>query len=91
MLYDEPTTGLDPIAVSTVQTLMRETNDVLGLTSLVVTHNVAQVRKLADYCFILSEARIAGQRARREQHLNQLEADTPIGQFLIEAIRDGGL
>ena len=60
MLYDEPTTGLDPIAVSTVQTLMRETNNVLGLTSIVVTHNVAQVRKLADHCFILSEGRIAG-------------------------------
>ena len=61
MLYDEPMTGLDPIAVSTVRTLMRETNDELGMTSLVVTHNVNEMRKLADYCYIIAEGRIAGE------------------------------
>ena len=60
MLYDEPMTGLDPIAVSTVRTLMRETNDALGLTSLIVTHNVVQMSKLVDYCYIIAGARIAG-------------------------------
>jgi phospholipid/cholesterol/gamma-HCH transport system ATP-binding protein len=61
MLYDEPTTGLDPIAVSTVRTLMRETNDALGLTSLIVTHDVVQVSQLADYCYIIASAHIAGE------------------------------
>ena len=61
MLYDEPMTGLDPIAVSTVRTLMRETNDALGLTSLVVTHNVGQMRQLVDYCYIIASAKIAGE------------------------------
>ena len=61
MLYDEPMTGLDPIAVSTIRTLMRETNDALGQTSLVVTHNVTQIRELADYCYIIASARIAGE------------------------------
>jgi phospholipid/cholesterol/gamma-HCH transport system ATP-binding protein len=61
MLYDEPMTGLDPIAVSTVRTLMRETNDALGLTSIVVTHNVDQMRQLVDYCYILASAKIAGE------------------------------
>jgi phospholipid/cholesterol/gamma-HCH transport system ATP-binding protein len=61
MLYDEPLTGLDPIAVSTVRTLMRETNDALGLTSLIVTHDVTQVSLVADYCFIIAGARIAGE------------------------------
>jgi phospholipid/cholesterol/gamma-HCH transport system ATP-binding protein len=61
MLYDEPMTGLDPIAVSTIRTLMRETNDALGLTSLVVTHNVFQMRKLVDYCYIIASAKIAGE------------------------------
>jgi phospholipid/cholesterol/gamma-HCH transport system ATP-binding protein len=60
MLYDEPMTGLDPIAVSTVRTLMRDTNDALGLTSLIVTHNVVQMNKLADYCYIIASAKIAG-------------------------------
>jgi phospholipid/cholesterol/gamma-HCH transport system ATP-binding protein len=61
MLYDEPMTGLDPIAVSTIRTLMRETNDALGLTSLVVTHNVFQMSKLVDYCYIIASAKIAGE------------------------------
>jgi phospholipid/cholesterol/gamma-HCH transport system ATP-binding protein len=61
MLYDEPMSGLDPIAVSTIGRLMRETNDALGLTSVVVTHNVRQMSELADYCYILAGARIAGE------------------------------
>jgi phospholipid/cholesterol/gamma-HCH transport system ATP-binding protein len=61
MLYDEPMTGLDPIAVSTIRTLMRETNDALGLTSLLVTHNVFQMSKLVDYCYIIASAKIAGE------------------------------
>jgi len=61
MLYDEPMTGLDPIAVSTVRHLMRETNDALGMTSLVVTHNVNEMSQLVDYCYIIAESRIAGE------------------------------
>lgn len=61
MLYDEPMTGLDPIAVSTIRTLMRETNDALGQTSIVVTHNVDQVRRFADYCYIIASGKIAGE------------------------------
>jgi phospholipid/cholesterol/gamma-HCH transport system ATP-binding protein len=61
MLYDEPMTGLDPIAISTIRTLMRETNDALGLTSLVVTHNVFQMSRLVDYCYIIASAKIAGE------------------------------
>lgn len=88
MLYDEPMNGLDPIAVSTIRTLMRETNDALGLTSLVVTHDVGEMRKLADYCYILSEGRIAGEGppdaltashdARVEQFMNgRIEGPIP--------------
>jgi phospholipid/cholesterol/gamma-HCH transport system ATP-binding protein len=66
MLYDEPMTGLDPIAVSTVRTLMRETNDALGLTSLIVTHDVDQMKQLADYCYVIASARIAGEGSPEE-------------------------
>ncbi len=58
VLFDEPMTGLDPIAMSTVGKLIRETNDQLGLTSVIVTHNVAEMRKLVDYCFILASAKL---------------------------------
>ena len=61
VLFDEPMAGLDPIAVSTINRLIRETNDRLGLTSVVVTHDVEQMIKLVDHCFILADGRIAGQ------------------------------
>lgn len=60
MLYDEPLTGLDPIAVSQVRTLMRELNESLGMTSLVVSHNVTEMRKLTDYVYIIAGTKIAG-------------------------------
>lgn len=58
VLFDEPLTGLDPIAMSTVGRLIRKANDELGLTSVIVTHNVAQMNKLVDYCFILAGAKL---------------------------------
>lgn len=66
MLYDEPLTGLDPIAVSTIRRLMRETNNALGLTSVIVTHNVNQISNLVDYCYIIASSRIAGEGAPRD-------------------------
>jgi len=79
MMYDEPTTGLDPIAVSTVRHLMRETNDALGMTSLVVTHNVVQMGKLVDYCYIIAGAKIAGQGTPAELAASQ---DAGVDQFI---------
>ncbi|MEM1410762.1 MAG: ATP-binding cassette domain-containing protein [Pseudomonadota bacterium] len=61
VMFDEPMAGLDPIAVSTINTLIRETNDRLGLTSIVVTHDVEQMIRLVDHCFILADGRIAGE------------------------------
>lgn len=79
MLYDEPMTGLDPIAVSTIRTLMRETNDALGLTSLVVTHNVVQMSHLVDYCYIIAAAKIAGEGPPAELGVSD---DPGVDQFM---------
>jgi len=79
MLYDEPMTGLDPIAVSTVRTLMRETNEALGLTSVIVTHNVAQMARLVDYCYIIAEGKVAGEGPPTEL---QASADPAVDQFI---------
>jgi phospholipid/cholesterol/gamma-HCH transport system ATP-binding protein len=79
MLYDEPMTGLDPIAVSTIGRLMRETNDALGLTSLVVTHNVNQMRQLVDYCYIIASGKIAGEGPPAELHAS---TNPSVNQFM---------
>lgn len=79
VLYDEPMTGLDPIAVSTVRTLMRETNDALGLTSVIVTHDVAQMAELVDYCYIVAEGKVAGEGPPRELRASK---DPAVDQFM---------
>ncbi|MEE4174973.1 MAG: ATP-binding cassette domain-containing protein [Xanthomonadales bacterium] len=79
VLFDEPMAGLDPIAVSTINRLIRETNDRLGLTSVVVTHDVDQMVKLVDHCFILADGRIAGEGPPAELR----ESDNPsVDQFM---------
>lgn len=58
MMYDEPFTGLDPVTLGTVVTLIKELNDSLGLTSVVVSHDIHDTFSIADYVCILSEGKI---------------------------------
>ncbi|MFW5816655.1 MAG: ABC transporter ATP-binding protein [Wenzhouxiangella sp.] len=55
MLYDEPFAGLDPISLGVSLRLIREVNDVQDTTSVVITHDVDEVARLADHCFIISD------------------------------------
>jgi phospholipid/cholesterol/gamma-HCH transport system ATP-binding protein len=58
LLYDEPFSGLDPISLGVVLRLIRINNDALGLTSVVVSHDVAEITQIADHCFVISEGRV---------------------------------
>ena len=58
LLYDEPFSGLDPISLGVVLRLIRLNNDALGLTSIVVSHDVAEISHIADHCFVISEGRV---------------------------------
>ena len=55
IMYDEPFVGLDPISMGVIVKLIRELNDAIGLTSLVVTHDVAEGLDIADHVFILGD------------------------------------
>lgn len=79
VLFDEPMTGLDPIAMSTVSRLIRETNDQLGLTSVIVTHNVAEMKKLVDYCYILASAKLIAEGSPESLMHNE---DPAVDQFM---------
>ena len=79
VLFDEPMTGLDPIAMSTVGRLIRETNDQLGLTSVIVTHNVEQMKKLVDYCFILANGKLIAEGSPQALMHND---DPAVDQFM---------
>jgi phospholipid/cholesterol/gamma-HCH transport system ATP-binding protein len=58
MIYDEPLTGLDPIASGVVMSLVRRLNDTLGLTSIVVTHHVHETMPVADRAVVIADGRI---------------------------------
>jgi phospholipid/cholesterol/gamma-HCH transport system ATP-binding protein len=87
VLYDEPFAGLDPISLGVVGQLIRRLNDALGITSIVVTHDVYESLKIVDYMYFVSEGRIVAQgtpdevRASREAYVRQFvdgEADGPV-------------
>ncbi len=54
MMYDEPFTGLDPITLGTIVSLIKELNQALGMTSIVVSHDVDEVLSIADEVHIIS-------------------------------------
>ena len=58
VLYDEPFTGQDPISMGILVKLIRELNDALGLTSIVVSHDVRETAAIADYVYLLSNGRV---------------------------------
>ena len=58
MLYDEPTTGLDPIRADVINELILSLGRQLGITSIVVTHDMASADKIADRMVMLYDGRI---------------------------------
>jgi phospholipid/cholesterol/gamma-HCH transport system ATP-binding protein len=61
LLYDEPFSGLDPISMGMVLRLIRMNNDVLGVTSIVVSHDVDEINQIADYCYVVSGGKVIGE------------------------------
>lgn len=58
IMYDEPFTGQDPITVGVIMKLIRELNDSLGLTSIVVSHDVQEVSAISDYIYLISGGQV---------------------------------
>jgi len=61
VMYDEPFAGLDPISLGVVGQLIRRLNDALGITSVVVTHDVYESLKMVDYLYFVSQGTIIAQ------------------------------
>ncbi len=85
LIYDEPFAGLDPIALGVVLRLIRETNDALGLTSIVVSHDVREISRLADRAYLLSGGTVAA--AGTPVELNA-DASPAVRQFM-DGLADG--
>ncbi len=61
IMYDEPLSGQDPISMGVLIKLIRTVNDALGLTSIIVSHDVQETLSIADYAYVISDGKLIGQ------------------------------
>ena len=71
MMYDEPFTGQDPITMGVLVQLIKNLNNILGLTSIVVSHDVAETASIADYIYLVSNGKVIGQGTAAEIMANK--------------------
>ncbi len=85
MMYDEPFAGLDPISLNQIVNLIRTLNEALELTSIVVTYDVAEALKVADYVYVICDGVVLGKgtpaeiQASRDPYLEQFLNARPDG------------
>lgn len=85
IMYDEPFTGLDPISKGVIAKLIRELNQALGITSIVISHDVIDTCAIADYVYLIGEGRIMGEGTPEEV----LQADSEHVRQFMEGLPDG--
>lgn len=85
LLYDEPFSGLDPISMGMILRLIKVNNDVLGVTSVVVSHDVEEINRIADYCYVVSGGRVAGAGTPEELR----NSDSPLVRQFMSGEPDG--
>ena len=83
LIYDEPTTGLDPITTEMVDDLIVEAEEMFGVTSIVISHDMASVVRIADYLSFLHHGEIAASGTREEL----LNSEHPATREFVRASR----
>ena len=79
LMYDEPFVGQDPISMGVLVRLIRLLNDALGLSSIVVSHDLAETAGIADYLYVVGDGQVLGQ-GKPDELMN---SDNPrIRQFM---------
>lgn len=85
IMYDEPFAGLDPISMSVAATLIKDLNHALGVTSIVVSHDVDETFLIADHVVFIANGRIAAQGTPAEMRASE---DPLVRQF-VGGLADG--
>jgi phospholipid/cholesterol/gamma-HCH transport system ATP-binding protein len=85
ILYDEPFAGQDPISMGVIVRLIKNLSEALGLTSVVVSHDVTEVMSIADYIYIIAEKKIIGHGTPEEIS----QQTSPLVQQFIQGESDG--
>jgi phospholipid/cholesterol/gamma-HCH transport system ATP-binding protein len=85
IMYDEPFAGLDPISLGTAAQLIRQLNDMLGITSIVVSHDLEETFRIADQVIILANGGIAAQGTPQEV----MNSSDPLVHQFVNALSEG--
>jgi phospholipid/cholesterol/gamma-HCH transport system ATP-binding protein len=85
IMYDEPFAGLDPISLNQVAKLIRELNDALGVTSIVVSYDVVESLKVADYVYFVADGVVAAHGTVEAVNASR---DPFVRQF-VDSLHDG--
>lgn len=85
VMYDEPFSGLDPISLGTAARLIRQLNDAMGLTSVVVSHDLDETFHIADKVIILANGKIVAQGTPDEVR----HSTDPLVHQFVNALPDG--
>lgn len=83
LIYDEPTTGLDPITTQTVDDLITEAEEKFGVTSIVISHDMASVLRIADRLSFLHQGTVVASGEREEL----LRSEHPATKDFVRASR----
>ena len=73
MMYDEPFTGQDPISMGVLVRLIRSLNDALGLSSIIVSHDIQETAAIADYIYLLSGGKVVAEGATEDLYASESE------------------
>lgn len=79
MMFDEPFAGQDPISMGVLATLIKRLNSAMGMTSIIVSHDIVETLAIADYVYIVANAKIMAQGSPDELNNSQ---DAWTRQFL---------
>ncbi len=85
IMFDEPFAGQDPMSMGVLVQLIRKLNDALGLTSIIVSHDIQETLAIADYIYVISEGKVVGEGA--PEVLNRSDSES-VQQF-INGLPDG--
>ncbi len=87
LLFDEPTTGLDPITTNAVNTLIQDLSRTLGATSIVVSHDMACALTIADKIIVLDQGLIVAQGTPKEM----LQSKVSLVEDFMAEVKNGSL
>ncbi len=85
IMYDEPFAGQDPISMGMLVQLIRLLNDTLGMTTIIVSHDVIETCSIADYAYVIAEGKVIGQGTPKQL----MDSDSGWVRQFMQGLPDG--